>query len=245
MKLQTILDHLKAAEFSQLNFGAGQGIFTSGEALEKVMSSVNLGLNDLFSRFDLKMGRLVLALQPDQTSYQLTSKHSLFGKGATAPFYIQDTMAAPFKDDILQVRRVYTDSDYELALNQLDVSPSLMTSAMDRLEVPLSIVNKSLALPDCLRTNTLAVVYRANHPAMDICRKDPDRIDIELPVPYITALCYYVASRANNPVGLGQEFNAGNTYAAKYEAECLRLKGEGLEIAERGSAEKFCARGFV
>jgi len=56
---------------------------------------------------------------------------------------------------------------------------------------------------------------------------------------------YFGASRANNPVGLGQEFNAGNTYAAKYEVECQRLKNDGMEIQQRGNETKFQERGFV
>lgn len=245
MKLQTFLDHMKAAEFSQLNFGQGAGVFDDGPAMEKVLSSVSLGLTDLYTRFDLKLSRLVLALQPDQTSYLLTSKHAVNGRGAVDPKYIQDTVAAPFRDDVLHIRRVLGDTEHEYGLNDLSTMYSMMTSAMNRLEVPLSIVNQSLALPEHLRTANLTVVYRADHPTINPETADPFRLDLELPVSHVTALCYYVASRANNPVGLGQEFNAGNTYAAKYETECARLKNEGLEISERGGDNKFNDRGFV
>lgn len=244
MKLQTILDHLKASEFSQLNFGAGQGVFDDGEALDKVLSSVSLGLTDLYTRFDLKLGRLVLALQPDQTSYPLTSKHSLFGKAAVDPKYITDTALAPFKDDVLLVKRVCTEAGHELGLNNLGTKYSAVTVGMDKLEIPIEIVNQDSILPECLKTSTLTVHYRANHPGFSSV-VDPGRAEIELPMSHITALLYYVASRANNPVGLGQEFNAGNTFAAKYEVECARLKADGMEIQERGSEDKFHDRGFV
>lgn len=247
MKLQAIFDHLSAGEFSQMNiFGSGQGVIDDNN-MDKVVSHINLGLTDLFTRFELKLARLVLQLQPGQTTYPLTSKHAVNGRGAVAPLYILDTALSPFKDDVLLLTRVLTDGDYELPLNRLDVGYSLMTSAMDRLEVPLSIVDQSMSLPRQLITSNLNVVYRCNHPVIDlnVGVADPERIEIELPFSHLTALMYFIASRANNPVGLGQEFNAGNTYAAKYEVECLRLKNAGMEIQQRGAESKFEGRGFV
>lgn len=248
MKLQEIFDHLKAGEFSQLNFGAGQGIIDEDDkAMDKVLSHINLGLTDLFTRFELRRRRLQLTLQAGQTSYLLTSKHAENGRAAVDPKYIIDTVADPFKDDVLLVSQIFTDDNFELPLNRLDVPYSLQTSAMNRIEVPLSIVEKSLALPSSLITNGLTVVYRANHATLNpnIGAFDPERLEIELPASHLTALLYFTASRANNPVGLGQEFNAGNTYAAKYEAECLRLKTDGMEIQQRGNETRFAARGFV
>lgn len=248
MKLQEIFDHLKAGEFSQLNFGAGQGIVDEDDTtMLKVLSHVNLGLTDLFTRFELRRRRLQLTLQAGQTSYLLTSKHSVNGRGSVDPKYIIDTTTDPFRDDVLLVSQVFTDGNFELPLNRLDVPYSLLTSAMNRIEVPLSIVERSLALPSTLITAGLTVVYRANHATLNpnVGAFDPERLEIELPASHMTALLYFVASRANNPVGLGQEFNAGNTYAAKYEVECLRLKSDGMEIQQRGNESRFAARGFV
>lgn len=254
MKLQEVLDHLKAAEFSQLNFGAGQGVIDTDEAIEKVMSHVNLGLTDLFTRFELRVRKIMLQLQPDQTSYLLIStRASTKYKPTTPPAepapppYILDTVDDPFNDDVLLMTRVYTDSGYELPINCLDKPHSLLTSAMNRLEVPMSIVNYSQELPPQLLTKNLAITYRANHKIMNpnVGSFVPERMELELPYSHMTALLYYVASRANNPVGLGQEFNAGNTYAAKYEAECARLKNDGMEVQQRGNQDKFNERGFV
>lgn len=251
MKLQSIFDQLTSGEFSQLNIGgAGQGVIDDTN-MDKVVAHINLGLTDLFTRFELKSGTVILKLLMGQTTYPMTSKRAVSKYRTTIPAmpdpYIMDSTAAPFRDDVLLMERVYTDGDFELPLNRLDTSNSLLTSAMDRLEVPQAIVNKSLALPKVLITNNLRIVYRANHPTLDINAGgfDPERLDIELPQSHFTALMYFVASRANNPVGLGQEFNAGNTYAAKYEAECARLKMDGMEIQQRGNDAKFNARGFV
>lgn len=247
MKLQSIFDHLSAGEFSQLNiFGSGQGVIDDNN-MDKVVSHINLGLTDLFTRFELKLNRIQMQLQPGQTSYILTSKNAVNGRGAVDPKFILDTVSEPFRDDILLITRVITDANYELPLNQTDSPYAVMTSAMNRLEVPASIVAQDLNLPPELVTMNLGVVYRCNHPTIDlnVGQSDPSRIEIELPLSHLTALMYFVASRANNPVGLGQEFNAGNTYSAKYEAECRRLKNDGMEIQQRGTESKFQMRGFV
>lgn len=247
MKLQSIFDHLSAGEFSQLNiFGSGQGVIDDNN-IDKVVSHINLGLTDLFSRFELKLSRATIQLQVDQTSYLLTSKNAVNGRGAVTPMYILDTSINPFQDDVLLITRVLTDADFELPLNRLDVKYSLMTSGMDRLEVPLDIVNKNLSLQQDYITNNLYVHYRCNHRVIDLTKgvADPERIDIDIPLTHLTALMYFVASRANNPVGMGQEFNAGNTYSAKYEMECLRLKNDGMEIQQRSTDSKFSERGFV
>lgn len=256
MKLQEIFNQLRTAEFSQLNFGAGQGVLDTDDVQDKLVDHVNLGLTDLYGRFELKVGRLDLALLPGQTSYLLTSVRAVSKYKPTVPPadpapepYILDSVENPFRDDILTIERVYTENgyDFELALNRLDRSYSLMTTEHNRLEVPNSIVDQSLALPPQLLTSQLRVLYRANHPIIDTSKGgfDPERLEISLPRTHLTALLWFVASRANNPVGLGQEFNAGNTYAAKYEAECARLKNDGHEVQQRGNDSKFTERGFV
>lgn len=248
MKLQEIFNTLSAGEFSQLSFGDGPGVLTSDVVQDKVLTFINRGLTDLFSRFNLRQATLTLLLQPDQTSYLLTGKHAVNGRGAVDPKYILDSVLEPFNEDgLVQILQVKTESGFELGLNDLSRPNSCMLSAQNRLEVPLSIVNKSMSLPACMITNTLTVQYQATHPWIksDVGAYDPDRLEISLPRTHLTALCYYVGSLASNPVGLGQEFNAGNTYAAKYEAECLRLKNDGMEVQQRGDEDKFCSRGFV
>ena len=249
MKLQAIFDHLTAGEFSQLNIGgAGQGVIND-DNIEKVVSHINLGLTDLFTRFELKIGRLVVALQPNTSSYPLLAKYAVskYKEGGPTP-YILDSTTAPFNEDVLHVMRIKTDSGYELPLNRLDSLYSIMTPSMNQIDVPLAIVNTDPSLPDDrLKTKNLEVFYRANHPVINLNTgsADPERIEVGLPLSHLTALMYFVASRANNPVGLGQEFNAGNTYAAKYEVECQRLKNDGMEIQQRGNETKFQERGFV
>lgn len=229
MKLQEIFDHLTAGEFSQLNlFGAGQGVIND-DNIDKVISHISLGLTDLYGRFTLKKGKVLIQLQADQTSYWLNSKYAVHGKGNFTPKYILDSASAPFKDDVLLILDVLDELGQEIK----HTKPS-----MDTVDIPLS---------NQLTTSTALIKYQANHLVLDpnTMSIDPDRLDIEIPRTHLTALLYFVASRANNPVGLGQEFNAGNTYATKYENECMRLKVDGMQIQDREPESKFHSRGFI
>jgi hypothetical protein len=72
MKLSEIFSQLTSGEFSQLAVGGAKKGGIAEADHHKVLDNVNLGLMDLHSRFTIRKGRLVLALQPGKQSYSLT-----------------------------------------------------------------------------------------------------------------------------------------------------------------------------
>jgi hypothetical protein len=103
-------------------------------------------------------------------------------------------------------------------------------------------------LPDWLKTSTLELVYRANHPKIikGITLFDPTRVQVQLPESHLNALLLFVASRVHTPGGMTGEFNAGNNYAVKYEAECEQLNTVGLRPDRGGGVnQRFNARGWT
>lgn len=99
-----------------------------------------------------------------------------------------------------------------------------------------------------IRNTCLRVAYRAKHPKIDLeaaldCRSED--YDIELPDSHLQALLYYIGSRVMNPIGMQNEFHAGNSYFAKYEAECQRLEKDNYQIDNDGSVTTFEEGGFV
>lgn len=103
-------------------------------------------------------------------------------------------------------------------------------------------------LLDWLKTGTVQIVYRASHPKITkgLTLFDPTRIQVQLPESHFNALLLFVASRAHTPGGMQGEFNAGNNYAAKYEAECDQLNTAGLRVDQGGGLnQRFHARGWA
>ena len=139
-----------------------------------------------------------------------------------------------------------TDDGVEFGLNDSTDKYGCITPSADTLRIPLALANETSDLPSYLQTARLNLVYRANHPIIDpdVGAFDPGTTEIELPYSHLNALLLFVASRINNPIGMTNEFNAGNNYAAKFEMECQFLEGAGLEVDQGSSGAKLRNRGF-
>lgn len=223
MTLQDIFDQLSAGEFSQLSIGrADQGVIDETN-FRNVLGHITLGLTALYTRFNLKQRQLKFPIRPESASYQINLQ------------------------DLLKIEKVFTDLGYELPLNQEGEVFGCTTTSMNTLKVPSSILAPDSDTPDELRTSNLLVVYRANHPQILLSRlfSGPQNISIELPSSHLTALLYFVASRVNNPIGMTNEFHAGNSYATKYELACQELEGQGLQIDQGATNNRLKRNGWV
>lgn len=232
-KLSLIFEQLTHGELSQVALGgAGPGEIVEAN-FRHVGNHVLLGLTALYKRFSLKQSQLILELQHDQLTYPLHSKFAVNGKNSQEPVrYIKDSLALPFVDDIIKIQKITGDSGWDFNLNDYTDEYSIVTPTMESIRVPLDVVNPPNELPKQYLTTKLVIEYAANHPNFmpKLGYFDPQLTTIELPDTHTQALLYFVASRVHNPIGMGQEFNAGNNWAARYEAECQRLEADGAEI---------------
>jgi hypothetical protein len=246
MTLQEVFDQLTYGELSQLNIGgAGLGIINESN-YARVLSHVSLGLSSLYKRFNLKESRVLLELKPTISTYALNRNFAVSNTRSRAAIkYLLDSTAVPFLDDLLKVEQVLTDLGYELPLNDKANPYSVLTPTATTLRVPLPIVQRSNDLPEQLKTDTLELVYRANHFKIEPEDVEPELVQLELPDAYVEALLYFVASRVNNPIGLTNEFNAANNYAAQYEQACQRLELQNLQVDQGSESSKLYARGWV
>lgn len=244
-KLSQIFEQLTQGELSQVAIGGKELGQVQEEDFRALGNHVLLGLTALYKRFDLKRGRITVELQADKTSYPLQSRYAVQGKNSPELVrYIKDTVDLPFTDDILKILTISTDAGDEFSLNDYTDVFSIVTPTLESIRVPIDVVNPPTNLPEQYKTSNLTIDYQANHPNFmpKVGFYDPERTNIELPASHTMALLYFVASRVHNPIGMGQEFNAGNNWAARYEQECQRLEDEGAEIdslagntrAERG-----------
>lgn len=98
-----------------------------------------------------------------------------------------------------------------------------------------------------VKDDFFTVMYRANHPKIDIktVQYSPYNVNIELPETHLEALIYFVASRVHNPIGMTNEFHAGNSYFKKYEEECQKLEIFNYEIDNIGEHTRFYDNGFI
>lgn len=237
MKLQEIFDQLSTGEFCQISIGGAAAGVINTTNYANVLSHVNLGLTAIFKRFTLKEGRLVLQMQDGRTTYQINSAFAVNARRSRESVrYILDTADDPFSDDILKIERVMDDCGIDLPLNDASDTASVFTPSALTLRVPAD-----------LDSGTLTLVYRANHPKIVVGSDtfDPTRVEVQLPDSHMEPLLYYVASRVHNPIGMSNEFHAGNSYYAKYEAACQQLEGKGLQVDQGQTNTRLYRGGWV
>ena len=240
MKLQTIFDQLTTGELSQLSFGGQEMSVINDRNYEKVVPHVNVALTALHSRFALRNRSLTLEVTPGKHEYLLDNAFAVGNtKSREAERYILDTSDDPFENDVLKVEKVITEDDEVYRLND-GSRYAITTPSANILKLPKTI-------PKDLQSDTLEVQYRANHPEIVIGLGyfDPARVEVDLPYAYLQALCFYIASRVHNPMGMQQDFNAGNNFYAKYENECQILEAKGLYIDAGHNTDRFQRGGWV
>lgn len=248
MKLSDIFTQLSINEFSKLSIGGEDQGVVNEKNWKNIIPQVQLGLTALYTRFNLKEGRLKLQLLQDRESYPLTSSYAAQNKrNKGESVFILDSAAAPFRDDILKIKAVTNAQGWEYPINDASDKYSLQSLTATSLYVPRVIFDGSTMMPEYVAARQLDVAYWANHPHIKqgIGYFDPERVDLELPDAYLEPLLYYVASRVHNPVGMVNEFNAGNNYAAKYEQSCARLEERNLDQDEWLAPTRFRRNGWV
>jgi len=223
MNLQEVFDQLSAGEFSQLSIGGANAGVIDESNYKKILGHVNLGLTALFTRFNLKEQSLQFTLNPASDTYQLNL------------------------DDMLKISKVVTDGDVEVPLNKDGNPYSCFTPSLNTIQVPQVILDQGADLPEDLKTTKLKVVYRANHPKLKLTlgMLNPSTVNLELPATHLSPLLYFVASRVHNPIGMTNEFHAGNSYYAKYEAACQRLENEGMQVDPVPDNTRLSRNGWV
>lgn len=247
MNLKEIFDQLTYGELSQISIGGGAAGQIRPEDYAKLVAHTNLGLTALYKRFNLKVGRFTVELQPGLLNYQLNSAYCKSNARSKQVLkYIDDT-AMPFKDTLLKVEYVFAETGFEFSVNNPVDLLSMNTPSQRVLTVPADIVAKLDTLPDELKTNTLEVVFRANHPKIltDEGEIEPEETELELPETHVDALLYYIASRVHTPAGIGGEDNTGNIYYQKYEMVCQELENQNLQIDKGAQYNRIEKNGWV
>lgn len=248
MKLQEVFDQLTHGELSQLSIGGNEAGVIAPANYNRLVPHVNLGLTALYKRFPLKEGRLILELQANRTTYPIHSNYAVSSKTSReAVRYIKDSAAAPFKDDIHKIERVYTSLGYEFGLNDEADTYGMFTPSATVLRVPADVAAQVIGLPDELKSPRVELVYRANHPLIiaDGADLEPDGIELELPYSHLEPLLFYIASRVHTPTGMTNETNMGNTYFQRYEASCQQLETVNLRVDQGGQSDRLSRNGWV
>ena len=246
MQLIEIFDQLSHGELVQLDLGNGDQSINPRD-YPRIGHSVNQALSALHTRFFLKHGEIRIALAENLTRYVLDSIYAESNTASQEPTkYLLDS-ANPFQDDVLKIKAVYAEEEEEEPLRHLDPPPLPLNVIREPRSVR-TLDYRTLVFPPPDKPGLIRRVDYAKGHRRLVARdwENPERSQIDLPYTHMQALLFYVASRLMNPLGGNEQGNhEGKYYMGLYEKEVRELTGEGLEIEQDFSTEKFRMRGFV
>lgn len=206
MRLSTLFSQLETSELNQLSCIDPVTGKIKPEKYKDIVSVMNQGMIDLHTRFKLKIGTVTVPIDADTAEYDLAK--------------IDPYVRARF----LQLHDVRDEHDRVLP-----------TGGYGGHHINF-ITSMKMVVPENLRRvypiRQVVVQYRAMPAAIGNCDcdVDPEFDEVDLPQPYVWALCLYIASRLHTPVGLQDGTYRVNAFLGLYNAECTRLKDENVEL---------------
>lgn len=236
MKLKELLSHLEQGELRQMALG---GSDTSGfleRDLHKIVPHINLGLTAVHKRFLLRT-KTVFVQQYDEISiYELNSKFAETNTASSEPVkYIKDSVFDPFITDmVLKIEGVFDEDGRKYWLNNANEPMSLFTPSDRSIQVPF---------PDS--ENVMSVMYRADHPRIQVDVDDPLEQEIDISSTYLESLLLYIGSRYLKTQGTPEAAVAGANTTVEYEGSVRQVKQDGLDISEDTTNFKLDDNGWI
>lgn len=206
--------------------------------LAGIIDALNEGLLELYSKFILSEGEIVLEQVEGMTNYKLHSDYA-YSTGGVTPFetYIKDLVERPYQNDLIKILAVYRLGGEEFALNDQTKADSLYTPQFDVLQVP-----------DPVPGSPLSIMYQARHPeiVMPVSGDGHAEQEIILPAVLESALLSFVTYKVFFYMN-GQEHSAKAVeHNTAYEAAVALVEEKDLVNSSMSNTNtKFNERGFI
>ncbi len=234
MRLSAIFDQLTHGELAYLFMGGEDRGGIQICDYPKVVAHINLGMQELYKRFPIKIDDVVIRMHDEIQTYYLDSRFSIHNTESKEPIkYIHDSPSQPFTDNVNKIEFVYDEMGRELFLNNDDEPWSLFTPSYNAIQVPL---------PE--KENQLIVHYRAGWTDIKLPGLNPETEEILIPPGYTEALLMYVGARASTALNADGDAE-GNNYTAKFEKSCAMITNLNLMNDDNTRNSKLDKAGWV
>ena len=224
MLLRDLIYSLETGELQNLSIVDQETGAIKPSQYGRIVTSANLGVTDLHTRFLIKKGALSVALKEDQVVYPLQQRFVIGAQPKPEQFI---TTSYNMKD-MLKVMEVRDDHQKILPLNNGDPRKGVDTPSFNVLAVSSDLYKE-------WDVRHLTVEFQCNGKLIPTCDTDydPDSLVVDIDARYLNALSLFIASRLHNVSGFGTGgVHEGNNYHTLYLEECARLSNTGQSIAE-------------
>lgn len=239
MNLTELFRTLSVGELSSLSMGSDpltgdpSGTISSSWQ-QKIVLKANDGLLRLYSRFLLKESDLVFEQKEGQTIYPMRLKYAVSQAvnypDATWDFFIQDSDAVPFQDDVIKILAAYDIC--EVVLDDPEDCHSWFRPQVNVLQIPDPVAGK-----------VSSILYQARHPELNYTDLGQE---IELPDCLHEALRAYIAWKVLSDNGTQENLARAQGHQQSFETICLEAQAMSLVTTpDTQTNTRFHKRGFI
>jgi len=229
-----IMSNLTFGELAQYSVGGAAEGAINEKDYPRVMAAVNRGVNQIQQDLSLNENAVRLKLIEGILTYPIHSKYSLV-TGTETHKFVDDSVYAPFEDDILRIQIVYDKEGRELPINN--------RNRVDSIFVPQHNVIQHPFVQD---GDILGVVYtRFTRPAQVTTAEEASTTYLAIPDYTLNALYAYVASIMSAGITTQQEISDTQVWRQEYERLIAKMKNTPA-IPENDTVNtKLTDKGFI
>ena len=180
-----------------------------------ILGFINLGMLELYKRFDLKTEEAIITLQDGKSIYTLDGTDTDVSMGNNS-------------ENFLIVSACYDEQGDLVLINDENDPLGIMTPSYNTVEVP-----------NVAQDEKLSIIYRT---ATDFIETTTDTL--LLPPQLLEALLHYIGYRGHATISSDVK-DENNTHFIRFDSSCERVRALGLILADDLENEKFYNRGFA
>ena len=223
MYLQTFLDELSYGELAGLYISTNlptAGILTVDH--RRILSLMNNGLLDMYSRIMMKEKEFDLYQRADRTLYPIRTTYMGDPNAGNDDIFIDNTGDDPPAGDIIRWLEAYDADGNEVFIDSPGHPYDLFTTEYDVLKITQQ---------DDVDVRIISLVYQAAYPKIDFTDDiDMETFELDFPLYIARALRLYVASfmysgKANKSTEKG---SLSSQFLYQYETEIHKIQSLGL-----------------
>ena len=216
MQFKELLQDLALGELQGTPMVEVDGFDINPKFLPKVIQVINRSLEHFYSVFPLKEKQVLLELKPGISHYYLDRRYAYSNHETSGVKYLIDTDLLPFDNDVIQVIEVSTIDSRTLAIDDIHSEFGILLPQPNCIHVPYD-----------LGTEQLSIVYQASHPKIPLSESPTSTMEIEIPIPMVSAFMAYIACLVLQNMG-GNKLNESNAFFAKYQTQMELLRHQGI-----------------
>ena len=205
---------------------------------ELVLPMINMGIDALHTRFVLRQDQIIVDLESHITRYRLHTDHAKFNNTDTTglkPKYLSDSAIYPFENTIIKILAIYNELGQERFINDTNQQYSLHLNNYNTFQHPF---------PD--EDNSMSVIYQATLKDIVLTSNfKPETIEIDMAIPFIECLCYFVGSRVHIGMSDQETLNESNLFTQKYERSVSQLDKDNINRSDLFTSDQFQLKGWV